>query len=69
MSVPDLRDKWQQHAKDDDENVCLGHGRFSEWGVQISVDNRLLLRVGRLGHRLHSNVPIKVSENNHEIAM
>src|SRR5690242_12412008 len=66
MSVSDLGDEWQQHAKHNQDDVGLRHRCLSERCIQVSVDNRLVLRVCCLGHRMHGDVPVKVSRCNNK---
>jgi hypothetical protein len=61
MSVPNLSDEWQQHTKNHDENVDLGHALLSKWCVEVAVDHRLFLWVRCLCHRVHGDVSDRIS--------
>jgi hypothetical protein len=61
MSMPDLRDEWQQHAKDNNEDVDFGHALLSKWYVEVAMDHRLFLWIRCLRHRVHSDIPNSVS--------
>ena len=62
MSMSDLRDEWQQHAKNNDKNVSRGHVRLSKWRIEIAVNDWLFLRAGCFCHRVHSNIPSEISK-------
>lgn len=61
VGVPNLRDERQEHAENDHEDVCLGHGGLTEWGVKIAADDGLFLGIGDLGHGVHGYVSVLVS--------
>jgi hypothetical protein len=61
MGVPDLSDERQQHTKDYNDDVCLGHALLSKWCIEVAIDHGLFLWVRRLSHRVHSDIPNRVS--------
>lgn len=57
MCMPDLRDEWQKHAENNNEDICLGQCCLSEWCVEVAVRNCFFLGVGCFAHGVHGHVP------------
>ena len=63
VCVSNLGDEWQQHAKDDNRDISLGHRGLSKWRIKVTINHGFFMGTGRLDHGVHSDISDLISKD------